>query len=233
MNVIRFQGRPKKGPASVGAEKIIDDALDLLRSGQQFATRKELAFKIGITPALLNYYFGKEPDLTAKPIIELLETYAKRFALAAESYKAVDEILSILVEMYIVDGQLVERHNLSKSARQPDCPISSMKKTLELAIARSIDGEEDPGLLADILWGACSTAKKASNPTLHVKLAKRIIPLTGNMSKAIGRSNSALALLSSMPLASLLSFYSSLTSYAVDTMVGLVSNDTNPLVAIF
>ena len=66
MSVVRLQGRPKLGPSSVGISRIIADALDMIRRGERFTTRRDLAAKIGITPALLNYYFGKNNDFLEK-----------------------------------------------------------------------------------------------------------------------------------------------------------------------
>ena len=69
----RRQGRPKRGENEVGLSNILRSARDAMRSRSfDILSRKDLSMAVGVTPALISYYFPKGvdvADLVLSPVI--------------------------------------------------------------------------------------------------------------------------------------------------------------------
>ena len=73
MDVKRRQGRPKQGEEEVGIRHILERARQAMRAKPfDLSSRKELSNAVGVTPALISYYFPKGAnisDLVISPVI--------------------------------------------------------------------------------------------------------------------------------------------------------------------
>ena len=79
MSIKRIQGRPKQGDCQVGRERIISGFVDMVRSGSyDEISRKQIALSVGITPALITYYFPKGDFLIKEALTPVfLQWYAE------------------------------------------------------------------------------------------------------------------------------------------------------------
>ena len=179
-----------------------------MRRGEKFSTRKELAAKIGITPALINYYFGKR-DFLSEPIRELVEGYAERFRQHLALYKegrraALLDGLSTVVRMYVDDCPLVTRYaQLVTLGVLPSCAITSMKKCLESIFVDPVDDEVFPDhmarTMAAMIWGACSATRDEAGVIVCVDLANRLIASFDDLCGSRGRGEFAGCSLHAVP----------------------------------
>ena len=184
MSMVRIQGRPKRGPFSVGRDKIIGDALQLLRSGKHITTRKKLSADLGITPALLNYYFGKDANFLKHSIVDAIEGRGKPFNLAAERYlggyeAALDDALLALCQMHLSEKLLIHAYVALYRISATDCPLKNMKDLLKTIILHHL-GEKCPNTLeatTNIVWSACSSVTEESCIPFCVSSARRFIAL--------------------------------------------------------
>ena len=184
MNVLRQQGRPKRGAMTVGRDRIILETLELLRRGETFASRKELALKIGITPALINYYFGSRCNLVQEHIVQLVEQHAERFRQSVSRHSggcrsALTDALLIISRMYREDGPLLKRYADDVAAEPNKCAITQMKRDLASILATMSEevGTQDglASTMTAMLWAVCSTTREEECVATCVALVDRMI----------------------------------------------------------
>ena len=184
MSLVRIQGRPKRGPTSVGRDKIIADALQLLRSGIHITTRKKLAADLGITPALLNYYFGKDANFLMHPIVDAIDGRIKPFNLAAERYlggyeAALDDALVALCKMHLSEKLLIRAYVTVYQISTIDCPLAKMKNLLRAIVLYRL-GEKCLDTLemtTNMVWSACSSVTDEACVAFCVSSTRRLIAL--------------------------------------------------------
>ena len=187
MSVVRMRGRPNQEPSTTGMTRVIADSLNLLRRGESFSTRKEMAAKLGITPALLNFYFGRN-DFLEQPISEIIDSYVMTFNKYITLYKkgertAFGRALIVLVEMHIQEGWVVDRYcNNIRERGLSYSAINVMKQSLANAIGDANGGasrrsNQLPHIVAAMSWSACSAAPYRRDTALCIALAKHLMIL--------------------------------------------------------
>ena len=192
----RTQGRPARGAAQVGREKILAEFRDLLRSNHGGdLSRKAIARYVGVTPALISYYFPKKQQLLEEAVIPIVTAYADEICQVVETKACADyrtkEVISILMRLYKQDGNLLELYQ--GTIEKPRCvPDQLAKMTSALTqLFPPKDGEQstsqlDAAIFQGALWGMCRFASQitqsledeASGHGLERHLAEKFFRVT-------------------------------------------------------
>ena len=160
---VRKQGRPKFGDQQVGRDRIIDGLIEYIRAGYTDISRREIALYLGITPALITYYFPKGYCLLTETVGRQADLWrSKMEQLCAEpSYNAQQRVglmQQLIIAMYTRDAYIIElQTSLWRAGRMASSVVIDMKKSMRESIAADTS-QFDSGsvsLITSIIWGAC------------------------------------------------------------------------------
>ena len=163
MSIKRSQGRPIRGADVVGREKILDGARDFLRSDTSEAiSRKNLAEYIGVTPALISYYFPDYSallDAAARPVIE---GYVEQLRTIVDGLSSSEDKLRKVIGLFIQcnkrDGRILDCFatlHQTKSAAVND-PLSSFSQCAYQFFAEHLESDASyQEFLYGAVWGMC------------------------------------------------------------------------------
>lgn len=174
MNALRPQGRPRRGAAEVGRERIILRLQSVFRSGAVFdLSRKALAELAGVTPALISYYFPKKEFL----LNDISEPVLAAYRLDVESIIGEDapddsklrRIIALLVKLYSNDGFILDIYmgmskKLGRAGDPRLCQVAQMTLLLSNFLSRWRGNAAEEGFDAAVLqgavWGMCRFAAR-------------------------------------------------------------------------
>lgn len=167
----RSQGRPCRGEAEVGKEKILAALRDLLRSDRcQDLSRKTVAAHAGVTPALISYYFAKKERLLLEAVAPVIGTYADEICLIADMQQPADakvrQVITILIRLYKRDGRIFD---IYRDVAGRGDPATDQIVRITSALSRIFDPDEktratlnlDALILQGAIWGMCRFAAQA------------------------------------------------------------------------
>ncbi len=163
----RAQGRPLRGADEVGRLKIVNGTRDLIRAqSSSEISRKDIAQFVGVTPALVSYYFPSQFDLieaVTKPVVKIYSEKVKAIVQSDKTSLAkLQNLVSLFVECHMVDGKIIE--SFSRLVR-PSPGYSDQDYLLLMSndvvnflrdfLRENTRGFYDAEFVANALWGAC------------------------------------------------------------------------------
>jgi AcrR family transcriptional regulator len=167
MSERRAQGRPTRGADEVGRDRIIEGTRAFLRSpATGDITRKDVAQFVGVTPALISYYFPNTDDLLEAAVEPVVEAYAEKLTSIVHSDdKPLDRLRRVIVlfiECNAADRRIVDCFVDLMSTR-PDGSGKNhinviFRETREFMERHFIPGAEDlddAEFFASALWSVC------------------------------------------------------------------------------
>lgn len=172
MSESRPQGRPRRGVAEVGREKIISRLQGVFRSGTAVdLSRKSLAELAGVTPALISYYFPKKEVLFEQisgPIICCYRAEMEEIMMGALPNNAkLRGVISLLVALYTRDGRILDMYTgvmqgIGHSDNPSRCEVFRMTQMLADFLSRwrgrPAEDDFDAAVLQGAVWGMCRFA---------------------------------------------------------------------------
>ena len=186
MSIKRAQGRPKQGDSQVGRERIISGFIEMVRSGcYDDISRKQIADNIGITPALITYYFPKGNFLVKEAFTPVFrQWYAEFDQILSERTKIWNTrlvvSLELIIDMYRKDMH-VERvyKELCRKGIIDRSNLDAMKVRLAAFLAETVFADETQSDLsetvANVIWGACEHCAPMSRSDVVLELIERIV----------------------------------------------------------
>ncbi len=169
----RARGRPVKGDAQVGKHRILSEFIVALRNGALHDfSRMEIATAIGITPALLTYYFNKGDGFMVEAVAPVIDGYVSGLAsiLDSATLSFDDRLLRAIDLLLTMHGrdEHVLRFHLDRRRRGGTAPsaMEAMKEGLA-GFFESWPGliAPTPHTLSGIVWGACAHRANVSEQT--------------------------------------------------------------------
>ena len=199
----RRPGRPKASEGGVGRDAIIDGTIAVLRLGKPELTRKEIAAFLGITPALITYYFAKGHTLLIAAVSKQADLWLRRMdEVVSAGHGAkdlLDQLQGLIISMYARDRHIVDLHEqLWRDGRMSFSLLSALKERLHEVLPAMVDGIDHmcPRMLGYGLWGACEAYARDEHPTLVAQIVESSSLLEGKLVPAprSGTENTAAAL---------------------------------------
>jgi len=186
MEKSRPQGRPPKEDSADIRQQIMESAVDLFANRGYAATSvREIADRVGVTPAMIHYYFGSKESLLHAALEQLLEPLAEAVAAMQEKQEAP---LQLIVSLVL--GVFARRPNLPiLMAREVLLPGGAVQAHFREHFAPRLGGalpqllqaeqrkgrlraDLDPGLAAQTLFGLCVfpfISRGLAEPVLGIK----------------------------------------------------------------
>jgi len=170
----RLRGRPRQSEREVGRDKLIDQARKVIRLRPRTEIqRREIADVVGVTPALINYYFPDKWSLleaASYPSIEYLLTTVeailvspvstdRKFETLIQSYLTFHATSGYALEYYInASKNLNKKHNIDaiRSCRDKVCTFIREHHLEEVSDTRSAE------LVHATLWSVCECLGRLS-----------------------------------------------------------------------
>ncbi len=163
----RSQGRPVRGVREVGRTRLLDKTRDALKMKPKIdMQRREIAKFVGVTPALVSYYFPNKWDLfaaAAKPVIEAYTAEVR--AILHSDGVAKLKILSLtrlFIGFNFEHGYLLDFYleHSARVARQDDLKqlheiYEEMMVFFGDLLRDGLVRGESPGFIQSTLWGIC------------------------------------------------------------------------------
>ena len=190
----RSQGRPKHGDTQVGRERIVSGFVEMVRSGSYAdMSRKEIAQYVGITPALITYYFPKGHLLLIDSFSDVFMDWYKEFDATLSRDEPYDERLMAAFQM-IVAFYKREFHvelfyaDLCRKGILGESIVDRMKVRLArfLALDPAVSSEEieTSEILSNVIWGACQQCARLEHSDAVYDIVRRVAaprPSAGKM----------------------------------------------------
>ena len=169
----RQQGRPKHGESQVGRDRIIAGIVEMVRSGSHGdMSRKEIAQYVGITPALITYYFPKGQLLLIDSIADVFATSYEELDAILSGAADYEERLTAAFRMILAFYKR-EYHvellyaDLCRKGILNDSVVERMKLRLARFLAQdpTLSGAEiaTPEIRANVIWGACAQCARLNH----------------------------------------------------------------------
>ena len=170
----RLQGRPSRGENEVGRAKIVEMLQDLLRRGNhRDVSRKQLAEQVGVTPALITYYFPARDELLLQATEPVVASYLSkiRSTLVSDLDQRVKlwELIQILIYCFKTESGIFAAYWDLRSRMTdqfaPDLLADMHNEIVDFLNRYFIQDSAD--LLGEpfprgALWGLCQIAAHAS-----------------------------------------------------------------------
>ena len=169
MSVQRRQGRPKRGEEEVGLSFILKNARVALRAKPfDLNSRKELSLAVGVTPALVSYYFPRDvniDDLILSPVILSHRQTVENIVSSEMSptQKALN-VASYLISVFRNDKNLFNAYLALSNG--PNAPYENHIQDMQLFINRMMEECGKHGIAElypmtvrhGAFWGMCIAA---------------------------------------------------------------------------
>lgn len=168
----RSQGRPCRGDNEVGRLRIVDSLQQMLRD-QSFEdlSRKSIAKHIGVTPALITYYFPSRESLieeATKPIIEAYSNSIRTIIYSnLDTATKLSRLVRTLVDAYRYDAgilkaysDLVSRRDKSSTFDYLELISSDISVFLTELLQRRPYSAYDLAALQGAIWGMCASVAR-------------------------------------------------------------------------
>ena len=149
--------RPPGRPVSAerfAREKIISGFRALVREGRGQITRKDIAEYLGITPALVTFYFPDTSSLLMEAFDGIFDQWLSKIDEADQDDPKV--IIDVIVSFFRFELHTEELfRSMVKDEIIKDDTLVHMKRRTAAKIAQSTAATEDASfLIADIIWGS-------------------------------------------------------------------------------
>ena len=160
MLIKRSQGRPCRGTNEVGRARIIERLQQALRAEPiDDLSRKSIAEHIGITPALITYYFPSKQSIieeATRPVVEAYMRDIKTIAQSdAENSDKLHSIIELLLRCYRSDTGIIRAY---ESAFRADKSKKSFIDAISRELAALVDKLIGPDLDCDFKKAAVQGA---------------------------------------------------------------------------
>ena len=157
---VRQPGRPTT-TERFGREKIIDGFRIMARQGsRETISRKDLAAFLGITPALISYYFPERDSLLFEAMEGMFAYWHEQLANVAEKEcenetERLAEAIDLLLAFFLAEGHAEDLYdslvhqNVIRGATR-----NSMEEMLTKIVMQTCNTARAE-LVAKLIWGAC------------------------------------------------------------------------------
>ena len=166
-SLARVQGRPTRGEKQVGRSRMIEKMREIMKSKPKIdIQRREIAEFMGVTPALVGYYFRDKRSLieeAANPLIdEYIAQVKGRIAATHDPLETLRSLVYIFVKFNQESGYLLDFYIEHVTTRKNHNSLPKLREVYEemngffsdLMRAGLIRGE-DPRLVQSAVWGMC------------------------------------------------------------------------------
>ena len=180
MSGSRPPGRPI-GAEKFGREKIVNGLRSLVREGWQDISRKDLAERLGITPALITYYFPSgNIGLISDALCGVFDEWIDRLQAIDPSKRntSAEQTVDIIKDFFRTELHLEDlSRSMARKGLISSAPLDKMEALLVEAVKTSLEPDEqtDPVLLAQLIWGACKQCAAVGIPDLPTKVLVRLL----------------------------------------------------------
>jgi AcrR family transcriptional regulator len=193
----RAQGRPARGPEVVGRERILAGTREFLRSNKATEiTRKNIAESVGVTPALISYYFPERINLLEAATVSVIELHTQRvlaIAASAESFEdKLRQLVAHFVQCNVIDGgifacfaEMVLPASAYDGADLVEQMIQNAAPIFEELSVQEIRLLTDPRTMVVALWGLCKSVSQTKSKKLDAGDPSSIDRLSANQSNLI------------------------------------------------
>ena len=163
MAEIRKPGRPRVGEQQVGRERIVEGVIEYVRAGHSDISRREISAYLGITPALITYYFPKGFSLLTEAVDRQSIRWRHKLDDLCEQREAssqvFDSLQHLIITMYKADAHIVDlQTSLWRAGHMPYFLVDEMKRKASMLL---MSGERTQVkrnmamITMSIIWGAC------------------------------------------------------------------------------
>ncbi len=173
--IARVQGRPTRGEKQVGRSRMVEKMREIMKSKPKIdIQRREIADFMGVTPALVGYYFPDKRSLieeAANPLIdEYISQVRSRISSTDEPLEILRELIYIFVQFNQESGYLLDFYIEHVTTRKNHNSLPKLREIYEemngffseLKRTGLIRGE-DPRLVQSALWGMCRYVGQQQN----------------------------------------------------------------------
>ena len=165
--LVRMQGRPSRGSREVGRANMIEKMREAMKAKPKFdIQRREIAEYIGVTPALVGYYFPDKGSLIEEAATPVIDKYIAEIRSIIKSEGDPAENLHALVYLFIKfnadNGFLLDfyidhvttRVNHNSLAKLQEI-YGEMNGFFATLLTQGVVEGDDAKLVQSALWGAC------------------------------------------------------------------------------
>jgi AcrR family transcriptional regulator len=169
----RSQGRPCRGVNEVGRLRIVASLQQMLRERPfDDLSRKSIAKHIGVTPALITYYFPSRQSLIEEAAMPIIDGYIRKIQAVLHSdddnSTKLRKLVRTLVDCYRYDAGILKAYNdivLNQESSNPINHIEVISTDISLFFAELIDtnvcSRYDIAALQGAIWGMCVAVARA------------------------------------------------------------------------
>ena len=149
----RSSGRPVSAER-FGREKIVSGFRALVREGRGQIMRKDIAEYLGITPALVTYYFPVSSSLFKEAFNGIFDPWLVNIEKVDQG--SPKEIIDVIVSFFRVELHTEELfRSMIKDGIITDNTLARMERRTAAKIAQLTAATEDESVsIADIIWGS-------------------------------------------------------------------------------
>lgn len=174
-SLARVQGRPTRGEKQVGRSRMIEKMREIMKSKPKIdIQRREIAEFMGVTPALVGYYFPDKRSLieeAASPMIdEYIAQVKGRIAATHDPLETLRSLVYIFIKFNHESGYLLDFYIEHVTTRLNHNRLPKLREIYEemngffsdLMRAGLIRGD-DPRLVLSAVWGMCRYIGRQQN----------------------------------------------------------------------
>ena len=164
---VRVQGRPTRGEKQVGRRRMIEKMREIMKSKPRIdIQRREIAEFMGVTPALVGYYFPDKRSLIEEAASPLIEEYIAQVKGSIggthDPLETLRSLVLIFIEFNQESGYLLDFYIEHVTTRKNHSSLPKLHEIYEemngffsdLIRAGLIRGN-DPKLVQSAVWGMC------------------------------------------------------------------------------
>lgn len=169
----RSQGRPCRGINEVGRNRIIANLQQMLRERPfDDLSRKSIAKHIGVTPALITYYFPSRQSLIEEAAMPIIKVYVSNIRdildSSSDNPTKLRLLVRALVNCYRYDAGILKAYNdivLNQESSNPINHLEVISPDISLFFEELIDTKlctrYDIAALQGAIWGMCVAVAQA------------------------------------------------------------------------
>jgi AcrR family transcriptional regulator len=169
----RSQGRPCRGVNEVGRLRIVASLQQMLRERPfDDLSRKSIAKHIGVTPALITYYFPSKQSLIEEAATPIINEYIQKIKSVLQSQSdnptKLRHLVRTLVDCYRYDAGILKAYSdivLNQDSSNPINHIELISTEISAFFAELVDtnvcNRYDIAALQGAIWGMCVAVARA------------------------------------------------------------------------
>ena len=165
----RRQGRPKRGESEVGLSYILRSARDAMRSRPfDILSRKDLSMAVGVTPALISYYFPRGVDVADLVLSPVIHAHLQHLKRTIDGPGSADFRLKIayrgLIDAFAADKGLFDAYEALASMwpQRRFTLVDEMRSALSGLVKQCpilhASSPQTASILHAAIWGMCKAA---------------------------------------------------------------------------